>query len=131
MKYEPPEHKEKTYNRHHSQVQFCDCYDHDFRLAVRKLAQILNMQPPNDSIKATASMYLNTAHDIDRQKHMRYLEERIENIKEETIYQTMRDIDSEFIQKSHMIVSGLDGDKFQIKKQDWNDIRNSILNRKS
>ena len=109
---------------------FCNCYDHDFRLAVRKLAQILDMQPPNDLIKATASMYLNTAHDIDRQKHMRYLEERIENIKEETIYQTMRDIDSEFLQKSHMIVSGLDGDKFQIKKQDWNDIRNAILNRK-
>ncbi len=107
----------------------CEDKEEDFRAAVRKLAQIMDMQPINDSIKATASMYVKTAQDIDRQKHMNHLEERIENIKEETIYQTMRDIDSEFIQKSHMIVSGLDGDMFQIKKQDWNDIINSILKR--
>ena len=57
--------------------QFCDCYDHDFRTAVRKLAQIVDMQPINDSIKTTASMYLKTEQDINVQKYIKHLEDEL------------------------------------------------------
>lgn len=77
MKYNPPEHKEKTYNRHHSQVNFCDCHDHDFRVAVRKLAQIMDMQPINDLVRTTASMYVKTANEIDQYRYVKSLEERL------------------------------------------------------
>lgn len=46
---------------------------------------------------------------------------------EDVVRQVMLDIDSQFLDKSHMIVSGLDGDKFQIKKIDWDSIRKSVL----
>ncbi len=45
----------------------------------------------------------------------------------ETRDEVLREIDSQFLAKSHMVVSGLHGDLFQIKKQDWNDIRKSII----
>ncbi len=59
--------------------QFCDCYDHDFRAAVRKLAQIMDMQPINDSIRTTASMYVKTANEIDQHRYTKNLEERLEH----------------------------------------------------
>lgn len=61
--------------------QFCDCYEHDFRMAVRKLAQVVDMQPINDSIKTTASMYLKTEQDINVQKYIRHLEDTIDQAK--------------------------------------------------
>lgn len=57
--------------------QFCDCYDHDFRRAVVKLAEITDKQIINDSIKTTASMYLKTAQEIDQQRFIRHLKERL------------------------------------------------------
>lgn len=61
--------------------QFCDCYDHDYRAAIRKLAQIVDMQHINDSIKETATMYLKTDHEINVQKYIRHLEEQIDHAK--------------------------------------------------
>ena len=51
----------------------------------------------------------------------------VKSMVEEIKRQIMLDIDSQFIQKSHIVVSGLDGDLFQIKKKDWNEIRKSVI----
>lgn len=61
--------------------QFCDCYEHDFRMAVIKLAQIVDKQHINDSIKTTASMYLKAEQDINVQKYIRHLENQIDQAK--------------------------------------------------
>jgi hypothetical protein len=39
----------------------------------------MDMQPINDSIKTTASMYVKTANEIDQQRYMKNLEERLEH----------------------------------------------------
>jgi hypothetical protein len=63
--------------------QFCDCYDHDFRRAVCKLAEIMDKQQINDSIRTTATMYVKTANEIDVSKYIRHLEEYIRHLEEE------------------------------------------------
>lgn len=39
----------------------------------------------------------------------------------------MREVDSMFLDKAVMIVSGLRGDSFQITKKDWNEIRRAVI----
>ena len=63
--------------------QFCDCYEHDFRSAVRKLAEIVDMQVINDSTKTTASMYVNTAHEINKERYIKSLEEQLKIMREQ------------------------------------------------
>lgn len=85
MKYNPPEGYKTPdrINRHMQQVQFCDCYDHDFRKAVVKLVEIVGNQPINDSIKNTARMYVKTAHEIDIQRYIKKLEQENSDLREE------------------------------------------------
>jgi flagellar biosynthesis regulator FlbT len=58
--------------------EFCDCYEHDFRKAVIKLSQIIDMQPINDSLKATASMYIQEQQQIDKNNYVESLIQDIE-----------------------------------------------------
>lgn len=60
--------------------QFCDCYDHDLRAAIRKLAQIVNMNHINEPIRETATMYLRLEYETSVQKYIKNLEEKIHQL---------------------------------------------------
>lgn len=74
--------------------QFCDCYDHDFRTAVRRLAQICDTHIINDDTRTTASMYVQKSQEIDLQRYIKHLESEISSAEERAIERCIKEIEN-------------------------------------